>query len=380
MLIASFYDGVEIHRGNKFIAVKFVVPHRVISTCRVNGGITDSLEMVFNHQVCEPSDHFPPVQKLAIDEPSAYMEKICSIYKLSHNSASLSTAANMNCASIQRMEFRKLEVVAICTAGVEGNAGCAGDPANIYEENGQFRPVEETETKSCGTINVIACINKPLIPGAMVRSVITATEAKAAALRELNVNSRYSSNLATGTGTDQLAIASMLTGEKPLTGAGKHTKLGELIGKTVKKAVKEALSYQCKLTPENQRSLIIHLERFGTDRETAKKEIVKCLPEEKAKLFEDNFAAIDRDPLSVAGVAALVHLFDKLHWGILPETCTKDVFVTHGAHLAAAVSGKYECVPLYRDKLSELHLTCDNDSFLRVVYKSLAIGFEEKWD
>ena len=73
-----------------------------------------------------------------------------------------------------------------------------------------------------GTINTILCINKELTHGAMVRSVMMATEAKTAALQELN--SCYSNGFATGTGTDQIAVACTLTEKSPLTSAGKHSK------------------------------------------------------------------------------------------------------------------------------------------------------------
>ena len=47
-------------------------------------------------------------------------------------------------------------------------------------------------------------VNQELTEGAMVRVIITATEAKTAASNELSVGSRYSDDLATGTCTDQI--------------------------------------------------------------------------------------------------------------------------------------------------------------------------------
>lgn len=388
MLLGKFYNGIEIHRNEKLIYVKFLVPHRVISTCRINGGIHDDLDAVFNHQACEPAGHCSKSHDLAVRDPEAYFRGICERHDLKENSASLGTAANMNCASIKAKSFRELEVVAICTAGVETNAGRAGDPAGVYEEDGRFEPISEEVAASAekmvcdnnGTINTILCINKALTPGALVRTVVTATEAKTAALWELNVNSRYSDGLATGTGTDQIAVASMMADNKPLSGAGKHTKLGELIGLAVKEAVTEALHYQNKLTPQNQRSVVIHIERFGTDSVTVKETVAMYLSGEKAVLFRNNFIGVDRDPVTVAAVAALVHLRDKLVWKILPESCLPEIFVTYGAHLAAAVAGKYERFPVYRDKLSRYSFDLSNQSFLELVYRAIAIGFEDKWE
>jgi hypothetical protein len=49
MLIGK-YDGIEIHRKEKIIYVNFLIQHRVISTCGVNGGLRDDLEGIANHQ------------------------------------------------------------------------------------------------------------------------------------------------------------------------------------------------------------------------------------------------------------------------------------------------------------------------------------------
>jgi len=50
-----------------------------------------------------------------------------------------------------------------------------------------------------------------------------------------------------------------------LTGAGKHSVMGELIGKTVRAAVLETLKLQNSLTQESCRSAVYHLRRFGVD-------------------------------------------------------------------------------------------------------------------
>ena len=82
---------------------------------------------------------------------------------------------------------------------------------------------------------MIIFINRELTPAALTDCVMTATEAKAAALQELGINSRYSDSPATGTGTDQILVASQLGTSPPLGYARKHTKLGELIGKNLLK-------------------------------------------------------------------------------------------------------------------------------------------------
>ncbi len=392
MLIKTFYGGLEVHRQGKVIAVTFLEPHQVISTCRANGGLRGDLDLIFNHQSGEPAGHMPESHALAVRQPLVYLRQICRQYKLSENCASLGTAANMNCAALESEKFHDLEVVAICTGGVETNAGRAGDPASVYEEGGKFMavtgPPGQNGGQTCevakaeadsGTINIIVCINRKLTPGAMVRAVMTATEAKSGVLQELNINSRYSSGLATGTGTDQIAVASALTGDPPLTSAGKHAKLGELIGLTVKKAVAGTLRLQNGMSPQSRCSTMVHLERFGAAAKAMEAGIKKYLSTDSGDLFSKNFACIDRDPITVAAVAALVHLRDKLDWRILPQSCVPEIFSTYGAHLAAAVAGKYDRFMSYKNRLDGWQFSFENVAFLDFVYYCLAMGFAEKW-
>ena len=67
-------------------------------------------------------------------------------------------------------------------------------------------------------------------PGILARALVTATEAKTAALQELILGSRYSSGLATGTGTDQILAISDPQAKLMISDCGKHTKPGELLG------------------------------------------------------------------------------------------------------------------------------------------------------
>jgi len=386
MVIGNFYNGIEIQRNEKIIIIKFLMPHRVISTCRANGGLRDDFDLIYNHQSCEPVGHLRKSHTLAVREPDAYLRQICKMHGISENCASLGTAANMNCAVIKSKKFRDLEVIAVCTGGVETNAGRAGDFASLYESKGEFKSLRSKKPEPCGTINIIVCINRELTHGAMVRAVVMATEAKTAVLQELNVGSCYSDGLATGTGTDQIAIACALTGNPLLTSPGKHTKLGELIGIVVKKALSETLKLQNSMSPESRCSVLAHLQRFGADIKSIKTGIEKFLTEKKAELFKNNFIGIDRDPVTVAAVAALVHLHDELSWKILPENCQPEIFSTYGAHLSAAVSGKYDRFIFYKNRLNEhkLHLNNklgpDNPAFLEFIYFCLSAGFEEKWE
>jgi adenosylcobinamide hydrolase len=89
-----------------------------------------------------------------------------------------------------------------------------------------------------GTINSIILINGALTDAAMVNAVITATEAKTAALQDLGVriHGHEDGKLATGTTTDAVLIAVTQQGRLHQY-AGTATQLGYLIGRTVYESV-----------------------------------------------------------------------------------------------------------------------------------------------
>jgi len=150
----------------------------------------------------------------------------------------LSTGADMDNLAVCEKSFQEFNVCCFATAGT-GNALRAGiDTANYVERNCHF------EYLPC-TINMIILSNVPLTAGAMARAIITATEAKSAALQDLDVRSAFSpEHQATGTGTDNIIIVSGRDNGNPIFWTGGHTKMGELIAVCARLAVLEALRRQ----------------------------------------------------------------------------------------------------------------------------------------
>ena len=381
MLIGKYYDGIEIHRGKKILYVKLLTPHRTISTCKANGGLREDLNCLLNHQSCEPNMHYRKSLDLAISNPAEYLASICKKEDLpSEKSACLSTATNMHHAVIESAKYQDIEVIAATTAGVETNAIRAADPASYYEIDGRFEIFDKKNYPSEGTINVMVFINKELNPGAMVSAIMTATEAKVTALQELSVNSRYSSGLATGTGTDQIGIMCELGGNIPLSNADKHSKLGELIGTTVKLTVKKTLELHNEYMPLSRGRVTVHVERLGIYVDELIANISDLLPENQAEILKNNFEGVNRDPVVVAAVAAIFHLWDKFTWGILPESCLADVMCSYGAQIAAAISGNYQRIDHYRNCLAREDIGISNTVFFKFIVNSIALGFGEKWE
>jgi adenosylcobinamide amidohydrolase len=380
MEMGIFYNGIEIKRKDKIIYASFLVPHRLISTCRVAGGIQESFEYLYNHQACEPTGHHRQSANTTTNSPLDYRTQVCEKYGLPPDRcATLGTAANMQYASIQHQTFRDLEVVAVCTGGVETNGGRAGDPAGHYEHEGIFEKLDQTPVPAHGTINTMLFINKDLTDGTLVRTIMTATEAKSAVLQELAIPSRYSDGIATGTGTDQIGVACRIGGNTPLTGAGKHSKLGELIGITVHDAIKETLRLQNGLEPSHQRSVLTLTRRFGNEKVQMTNSICERLSEKDVELFRNNFQCIDRDPLVVGALCGLLDVHDKMHWGILPKSCFMELYGTFSAQIAAAVSGQFEQFAEYRNILVKDVGPFGNATLLTCIYRSIAAGFADKW-
>ncbi|MDR2455712.1 MAG: adenosylcobinamide amidohydrolase [Deltaproteobacteria bacterium] len=411
MLLGKFYDGVEIYRGEKIIYGKLLSPHLVVSTCRSGGGLRSDLAYLGNHQSCEPAGHSHG--GVAAIEPDAYHGMICSEHSIPPDKcALLGTAANMRLAAIKQLSFRDLTVVAAVTAGVEGNAGRAGDPAWGWEGPDGYEPLrgpgagsdgaEDDEEESRfgdpegpkeedplhGTINTLIFISLPLTPGALVRTIMTATEAKTAALEELGVNSRYSDRPATGTGTDQIGVAAMTSGSRrPLTSAGKHSKLGELIALCAAEALKEVLARQNGMTTERQRSVRILLERFhqkpdgryGLEIGRLLDMIAANLDQGNAELMRENHRGLIHDPMVVAQVAAMVHLRDKFQWKILPWSVYAEVMSRQAALLAVEAGGRLDRFGLYYEEISRYPPGDSNQAFLALAAKAMAMGFADKW-
>jgi adenosylcobinamide amidohydrolase/ABC-type Fe3+-hydroxamate transport system substrate-binding protein len=146
------------------------------------------------------------------------------------------TGADMRNLSVKTARYRDLTVTALVTGGAETNALRASrDPGDWYLP---------------GTINVMVLSSRRLSPAGAAKLVIVATEAKTAALWDLDVRSSASplANPATGTGTDDVIVPAAGDGS-PVDWTGGHTKIGELAARVVYDAVTEALLKQNATAP-----------------------------------------------------------------------------------------------------------------------------------
>lgn len=289
-------SGDIIEHENRSLIAKFAAPRLVLSTTPLNAGLTRHLKQVFNNDAKAPEDGF--CYMLAPDLAGHMAALAAQIGLDPAYSAGLTTAANMENAVIKELSGNNFSVTALITAGVDKNGGRAGDPADLHE------PQDETLPPP-GTINIMLFINARLTEAAMLQALNICTEAKCAALQELLAPSVYSEGIATGSGTDGTIIVANAEGGALLTNAGQHYRLGELIGRAVIPALKEALCRQTELSPKWQHNALRRMQRFGitaADFAAYPPEAVRTLAEEDQMLTVTSLYA---------------HLLDQLAWGML---------------------------------------------------------------
>lgn len=213
-------------------SVFFDHPHQVISSrqgiqqsrllCICH--ITDELGKYMHDQTKDHSYYYGQLLGGVMKEYGASMKE----------TVFLSTGVHMRNLAWAMERYEELWVICFTTAGVKNNAVRIGrDPSVGIERDGQF--------ERFGTICHIIVTNATLPPCALVSSIITVTEAKNVALQELDIRSSHTPELlATGTGTDQVIVASGF-GEKSVYVQG-HTKVGEMMAKTVIRSTQEAIA------------------------------------------------------------------------------------------------------------------------------------------
>jgi adenosylcobinamide amidohydrolase len=224
-VIYHTYDGVELNT----LLVSFEEKRKVLSTV---AGLK---------QVKYVANTYIPMslanRTMTIKKHQEFIRKLP--YNLGVNPKDVTfmcTAVNMEKLAICEKTYGDFKVCCLATGGAKDNALRMGvDVGNWVEEKTCFQ-------SALGTINVIILTNVTLTVGAMARTIMTATEAKTAALEDRGVRSTASPKLqATGTGTDSMIVVSGLDVDTVIRHTGGHTKMGELIAVSTKTAVGEAL-------------------------------------------------------------------------------------------------------------------------------------------
>jgi adenosylcobinamide amidohydrolase len=362
----------DLRRSGRFLVADLKEPHHVLTTSTRNGGLVEHVRWLLNHQSCEGTAHVDRHKVITEAGPERYHELICLEAGVPPGeTAVMGTAANMNYVAIVQDTDGDVTVAAAVTAGVEGNATAAGEPANWRETADGIHKVPAYT----GTINTMLLINRPLTMAALARAVVTMTEGKSAALQRLAVPSKLHVDLATGTGTDQYCIAVPSAGAKALTSASPHMKLGELIGRVTRDATIEALRWQNGLEVSYTRGVFHALGRYGVREATIFEEIAPFLPASDLELLKKNSKAAFYEPLVGAAAHALATVSDRARYGTLPAAIAPDAMAQQAASLAASLAAQVHRWAEFRAVLRP-HATGDVKT---LVLRAIALGWSEKW-
>jgi len=198
------------------LVVTFPTSYQVLSWAPLNGGLVEA-RTILNHQV--DIHTYPSI------EPETYLSSLAQRLGVESPTVGLMTGVLMDRLVRKVVQAGALILECFATVGLN-NALAVGDPATYNE-----RP---------GTINLIVACSQPLAPSTLVEAVQIVTEAKVQALHAAKVTSTVSDAFATGTGTDCVAVACP-PGTPTYSYCGKHTHLGELLGRVVGRAIEEGV-------------------------------------------------------------------------------------------------------------------------------------------
>ncbi|MBW2478868.1 MAG: adenosylcobinamide amidohydrolase [Deltaproteobacteria bacterium] len=206
--------------------VQFDTGYRVLSSAVLNGGFVEASH-ILNLKVAKHTAGSIPSFKPPAVELSGYCQK----QGWQGTAVGMMTAASMDSYRMVKTAHQGVDLIVLVTAGLS-NARRAGDHAEHRDIMGAVADI--------GTINIICLTSAGMTPAAMIEAVMTVTEAKAAALQNLDIKSQVSGGAATGTGTDAIAVAADPQADK-IPYCGKHVLFGELLANLVIDAVTSSI-------------------------------------------------------------------------------------------------------------------------------------------
>jgi adenosylcobinamide hydrolase len=223
-------ENINAEVKNQTLVIWSKTPLKILSSALLNGGLVEA-NGIINVQVPEGSGN--DKSDMHWSGPEDFLVKAARELQLPKEKVvGLMTAAKMKNVVAFTEKDNGVTLTVFVTAGATV-AVTAGEPAAS----------KSSQLQKIGTINIVVIVDGNLTDGCMVEVIKTATEAKTVALRELDIRSRFSGDLATGTLTDSVAVGCTKKGD-PIQYAGTFTIIGELIGKCVREGVKTAIFNQ----------------------------------------------------------------------------------------------------------------------------------------
>lgn len=216
-----FWENHGVHwvQNRRLIHIKSDRRLRTISSA-IHGGGMNNLHDIVNFKVPKTYNCEAPKLDLSF--------RLSQLGISENDAAALMTAATLDDAGWAEVQGAQWSILVCVTAGFSNAARVGGEYLRSLEP---------------GTINAIVIIDGYMTEEALVESVITVTEAKAAALSDLAVTC-LDGRIATGTTTDAVVVGATQTpeyqSECPIEYTGLATEFGECLARAVYTAICES--------------------------------------------------------------------------------------------------------------------------------------------
>ena len=210
----------------RLLVVPLGAPHDVLSWAIVNGGRRVASDVVWREVV--RGELGPEVDPVAL--PAALLRRALAEARLPDAVGLLTARDVRSFDTAEAVDAGDADLHARCVATVGlANALAAGNPP------GAAHP---------GTINLCVQVSTPLGEEALLEALALAAEARTAAMLEARLPSPLSGRPASGTGTDCIVVAAPVAPASTarLAYAGKHTRVGSLLGAAVRDAVSRGIA------------------------------------------------------------------------------------------------------------------------------------------
>jgi adenosylcobinamide hydrolase len=296
-------EGVKLVLKENVLAVISDAPLNTISSAFHNGGGIKKTKTILNVEI--PKSYS---DRRLHDDPEAFIMDSSKKFGIRESFVGMITAAAVENFSLVSKSDGELAVSVIVTA-----ADNEGNTCNHAESAGETIEILESE----GTINIIVIIDGNPTEICLAGTLITVTEAKMAALGELDIRSRYSGDQATGTVTDAIVVAETSQGA-PIVYGGPASPLGQLVGYCTRKAVKEAVMKANECMP--RRSVFSRLRERHMPIEKLASELskIKSLNADDKTLAISLTKMLTNDPTLASIVMAASKMDEDIERGLVP--------------------------------------------------------------
>jgi adenosylcobinamide amidohydrolase len=286
-------DNVRLVVKENVLAVICGSPLKTVSSAFYQGG-HNQLKAVLNVGVPDGYND----RSLHLD-PLELITSSAAKLGLTRDYLAMVTAAKISNYSLVTRKIEDFSVAVAATAGCK-HGESSGEEMNVKEIGG-------------GTINIIVFIDAAPSDSCLVASVITATEAKSAVLRDFDIRSFYTGDSATGSITDSVTVVATGKG-KAINYAGPASKLGKAVAYCTRKAVAEALVKQepfwaSRTVLDRLSERHLPLEKLGA--EVSKVEGLSVTADRLAEILKCK-------PLALAELLAAAKMDEDVKKGLLP--------------------------------------------------------------